>query len=421
MDFLFKINGLDKLVNLGLRGLSLLSKLFLVIYITKLFVPADVGQYILFSSFIIYLVGFIGFEFHTYSSRQLIRGNDKDYVVISNLLLFYVSSFVVCVPLSIAAYYFSGLSLKYIFIFLIVLLLEGATLEIFRILVVMLKNISASLLLFFKTALWIVFFSGLTYINDDFAYFEYLLYLWVLGLLLSLIYGLFSLSKLFDFSKVNILKYGKYSWIKTGMKTSIFMFISAQAVLVVFVLDKWMVSNFDSIELLAVYGLFFGISSGIYSFLEASVIVYFYPKLMRSFPGEEFNGLKTSFLKQVFYVGSLLVVFSSVIIFLVLDWIDKEHYRGLLPVFFILAFANFFKSMAAVYHYVLYSASLDGKNVISNVLSMCVFIFYCLISLSLGVSAIYSASLGVLTFFISQLVFKFSFWKVSGCLSEKSV
>ena len=66
-----------RFLNLVLRGSTLASKFALIFVLAKFLEPAEVGLYGLFSATIFYCLMALGFDFYTYSTREIIVSDKK--------------------------------------------------------------------------------------------------------------------------------------------------------------------------------------------------------------------------------------------------------------------------------------------------------------------------------------------------------
>ena len=89
----------------GLRGLTLTSKFLLVFFLAKFLEPRDVGLYGLLAAVVGYGIYFVGFDFYTYASRELISANpvDRSKIIINQIFFYLVWYFFVAFILFVLA------------------------------------------------------------------------------------------------------------------------------------------------------------------------------------------------------------------------------------------------------------------------------------------------------------------------------
>lgn len=65
-------------LSIGIRGFTLISKFVFIILLAKLLQSSDLGVYGLISAAVGYAIFAIGFEFYTYSTREIINSKSDD-------------------------------------------------------------------------------------------------------------------------------------------------------------------------------------------------------------------------------------------------------------------------------------------------------------------------------------------------------
>ncbi|HDL8116157.1 TPA: oligosaccharide flippase family protein, partial [Yersinia enterocolitica] len=76
-----------KILSIGLRLFTLFIKFVFILFLAKYFTPEDVGRFGYVTAAIGYLIYFVGFEFYTYSCRELIKEKrEAIFSIIANQL-----------------------------------------------------------------------------------------------------------------------------------------------------------------------------------------------------------------------------------------------------------------------------------------------------------------------------------------------
>ena len=89
----------DKVINLVLRGITVLLKFALSIIVIKELSVEDYGVFGLFQSTIIILTFIIGFDFYTFSSREILKKNTKSFsFYFTNQLVFHLLVYIFILP-----------------------------------------------------------------------------------------------------------------------------------------------------------------------------------------------------------------------------------------------------------------------------------------------------------------------------------
>ena len=205
-------------VNLGFRAITIFLKFILSIIVIKELSVDDYGLLGLFQSSIVILTFVLGFDFYNYSSRELISNAKNKFFILNNQLVFYFFSYLILIPLIILFSKIFGFFSEYLSLFVCILILEHLSQEIYRLLIILKKTIPATILLFLRSGVWILFLLGLIYFNK-YITLNLLYFLWTIGAFMSVFYGI-KFIKFKPSRQINLL------WIKKGVKTSLPFFIS---------------------------------------------------------------------------------------------------------------------------------------------------------------------------------------------------
>ncbi|ELT3645721.1 TPA: O136 family O-antigen flippase, partial [Escherichia coli] len=97
-------------IMLLLRGATLASKFLLVIFLAKFATYKNLADYTIIAVTISYLLFFLGFDFYTYSTREIIKkGFTKSGELLCNQLYLYISMYLILIPIVYGLNYFSVL------------------------------------------------------------------------------------------------------------------------------------------------------------------------------------------------------------------------------------------------------------------------------------------------------------------------
>jgi O-antigen/teichoic acid export membrane protein len=224
------------LVNLGLRGLVLVSKFaFIFILANKLSVK-ELGEYGLFSSTVIYCLYFLGLDFYVYSNREVAktdRVNAAKYIN-NQFFVYMVVATISILPLFLLST-MNIINRELFFYFCLILYLEHISQEMTRLLIVIGMPIIASITLFLRVALWTYVVTLFLYVFEDYSQLSFVLLLWLCGSLCSVIFAtyIFRKNSLLNFSIGNI----DYLWIIKGLKLAMPFLITTLIMRAVFVFD----------------------------------------------------------------------------------------------------------------------------------------------------------------------------------------
>lgn len=172
-----------------------------------------------------------------------------------------------------------------------------------------------------------------------------------------------------------------FIWIFRGVKVAIPLLCATLMLRGIFVSDRYLLKFLSSTQELAIYSFFSNMANSLIAFVDAAVIMQFYPKLIAAYqenkPTIYAEQLK-KFKVRVIIVGgcvSLMLIFAIPLLCIYLG--HKEYLESLL-IFYILLVSVFIYSYGLIYHYELYSQGKDSLILYATLIS---FIF--------GVSAQY--------------------------------
>jgi len=224
----------------------MLAKFLLIVYIGKYLTVELLGEYGLFVTTVTIAIFFLGMDFYTYNTRELI-GQDKQIqlIFIRDQFIFHGLTYIVVLPLLFMVFLFDIISYQYIFLFYFVLILEHISQELYRLYTTLAKPIFANILLFLRIGIWVYVIILLWIYDVKDTKNLYIIYLsWIIGSSLSVILGfgyLFRIYKSNDFFKKI-----DWKWIANGLKISIPFFIGTIAYKVIEFSDRYMIDIYMS-------------------------------------------------------------------------------------------------------------------------------------------------------------------------------
>jgi O-antigen/teichoic acid export membrane protein len=403
---------IPRLINVSLRGGTLICKFLLIFFLAKFLPPEEVGIFGLVVATIGYSFFVIGFEFYTYSNRDLLgAAREEWFPIIRDQWIFFAISYVLFLPMLMFAFssYFS--SHEYLGWFLVLLFFEHTAQELNRLLVVMSEQFLASVVLFVRSGAWAVFAIVLMGSLQGTRNLDFVFLAWSIGAGAACTLGLvriFQLDKRMWKRKVN------WRWIVRGVKVAFPLLIASLAIRGLFTFDRYWVESAVGLDILGAYVLFVGIAFSIVSFLDAGVIAFLYPKVVSA--AKENN--ETKFEKNMKELAVTLVLatiamaaFALFFSPLVLGWIGKDIYIENLYLLQWLLLAVVIYAVSMVPHVGLYARHQDKAILYSQVLGLIVFFIGCFVGVPIfGVIAVVWAM--CLSFFVI-LVWKIAVYKKS--------
>lgn len=371
---------ISRLINVSLRAATLICKFVLIFFMAKFLSPNEVGIFGLIVATIGYSSFLIGFEFYTYSSRDLLGVCRKKWLpIIRDQWIFFAISYALFFPLLIFAFgtYFS--SWKYVGWFTVLLLLEHTAQELNRLLVVMSEQFLASLVLFLRSGAWALFaILSMGYV-DNVRNLDFVFMAWTIGAGVACALGL---SRILLLDKSTWSKKVNWRWILRGVKVAFPLLVASLAIRGLFTFDRYWIESSVGLDILGAYVLFAGIAFSILSFLDAGVIAFLYPRVVAAAKENDEQKFKKNMMElavTLVLASVAMAIFALLISPYVLSWIGKEVYVDNLYLlqWLLLGVVIYAASMAP--HIGLYAKHYDRTILYSQVVGLLVFSVGCLV------------------------------------------
>jgi len=352
----------SSILNLGLRGLSMLAKFLLIIYIGKYLSVDELGEYGLFATTITIAIYFLGFDFYTYNTREILAKEENERLpLIRDQFIFHLLVYVIALPLLLTIFTLGIIKTEFIIYFYLILVFEHLSQELYRLYTTLKKPLFANFLLFMRTGLWVYAVISLWYFNiEGMMNLKTVLYGWTVGSFMSIIIGVVYLKKDYDFK--SLTEKIDWLWIKNGVKVSIPFFIGTLAYKVIEFSDRYMIDYYMTKADVGIYTFFSGIANTINIVVFTLVIMIYYPLLVEQYQNKNMDMFKKTL--KVFSIKTITFsIFSALGILLligfVLDFMGKVEFQNNIEVLWILIIANIILNISFIPHYVLYVAQQD--------------------------------------------------------------
>lgn len=407
---------LNYIFDFMIRALTLGGRFVLLISIAKYLSANDVGVYGIFGSLISYILYFLGLDFYIYSTRKIIDdGIDRLWSMIFNQTAFFALNYILFISFSKAIFSFSGIP-DFLFLGVLITLLEHLSQEIYRILIAVKKIRLANIQLFVRSGWWCYVVAILLYTNII-TNLNKILELWAASGIISVVFGFAVLYKTAqpnatDF-KLDIF------WIKEGIKVSAFFFIGTICLRGIFYFDKILLQTFVGFELIGVYVFYFGIAAAIQSFVDILVVSRYFPDLMKQInldlkAGDMVSSrnLLEQFKKKIIVTGFILSMISIPACYIVTTILNKTDYINNYSLYLTLLLSNIIFLASMPYHYFLYAVKRDSLLVIINAVTFFVFLVMSFLLISINSNlGVYAIIISVIVAYMSSLLIKFKAYK----------
>lgn len=362
-------------INIVLRGMTLVSKFVLIFFLAKFLQSSEVGLFGLLSATIGYALYVVGFEFYNFSTREMIGEDPKRWLgMIRDQLVLYLVLYVVFLPCALFVFFKGWLPWTHILWFLALALLEHIAQELNRILVAVSEQLLASVVLFLRSGAWGLVVVAIMWADPASRNLEFALGGWVLGCLFACSIAII---KILSFDRISLRDSINWSWIAKGIKVSIPLLIASLAMRGVFTFDRYWVESISGLSVLGSYVLFVGMATAVLSFIDAGVIVFFYPKLVSSAKNDDISGFKKNMKEltiNIVGVTAFLVVACYGVSGFVLQWLNNAVYTENVVILYWLLLAITIYSVSMIPHLGLYAFGNDKTISYSQVSGFFVFL-----------------------------------------------
>jgi hypothetical protein len=337
--------------------------------------PSELGLYGIFVATVGYGIYISGFEFYTFSMRELVTGDAESRVnVLLNHFAFLIAAYVLWLPVIIIFFAQGGLPWKLFSWFIVITPLEHLAQEFNRVLIGLSEQLLAGIILFIRSGFWCLFVFPVLWSFPEFRNLSFIFSLWIAGCLLACLIALDKVLKLHKHSfrpKLNI------QWIYSGLKVAFPMLIASLASRGLFTFDKYLLRDVAGYQTLGAYILFMSIASAILSILDSGVVDFAYPKLLLAAQSGRLESFKQElhdYKRKIIVSATTLCMCCAVITPLMLGYIRNNTYTGNLNLFYGLIFAIFFNALSLIPHLGLYALKQDRPLVQSQVAGFIIFV-----------------------------------------------
>lgn len=398
---MIKNSSIIRILQLFLRFFAIGGKFLLVIILGKNLSIEDFADFSLFTVTVVIFTFVLGFEFHTYSNRYIIKTNKIAFAV-KNSFIFYLFIYFFSMPIVISLSFFDLISTYYLPVFIFILAIEHVLSEFERLFVALLMPLRSSISLLLRSGLWCYFLFGILFFIDKINL-DIVFTLWGIGCLSALFYCVFVLKNLnikfsFGWDK---------KWIISGVKVALPFLISSLLIRLFFTLDRYFIKWFGFIDNVAIYSFFMNFANILLIVSGPLISVFLYPKLVKSYNNNNINEMmliKSQFYKQIAFFSFLTVLVVIIFIEPVLYFVDKDYLIKNKNILYLQLFALFVYNLSITPHYILYSASKDKILLNSTIYSFLLFVILAYL-LTFAFSVMFSIAISqVIAFFVMFLI-----------------
>lgn len=395
----------SRLINIILRSITIALKFLLSILVIKKLSIEDYGVLGLFQSSIIIMTFILGLDFYSYSSREILKKGSKGFsFYFKNQIIFHFLVYLIIIPTSYIIFRIEIINFNYLNLFYFILVSEHISQELYRLLIILKKTIYATLVLFLRSGLWIIFLYFIWHREILSTTIETLLYLWLSGALLSVIFGLRHIN--FKWAEEIDL-----SWIKKGVKIAFPFFIGTVLYKLIEFSGRYFLKYYFSTQEVGVFTFYSSVSNILFVFVQTVVIIELFPILLesRNMGNANFALTLREFSKQTKKFTVIGFLLSITLIYPLLLYLDKTVLTSQIISYFILLISTTLFCLSFISHYALYSYKKDFDILKATSIG---FFFNLLFSfLLIPKYGVIGAAFSQLAAYLAMYIMKLVYWK----------
>jgi O-antigen/teichoic acid export membrane protein len=393
------------LLNIVIRSLTLASKFLLIVLLARELTIEQFGIYGLFVVSVSYGLYIIGLDYYSYTTRELLS-QSREYwgVLLRDQAIFYIVTYCLALPFFLILFSQRILPWSMLLPFYGLITIEHISQELYRLLITLQKPIIANIVHFLRLGGWVyaVFIYAMSW-NLSLSL-NLIFVSWGIGGLLSIVIALHYVYGTIDWDQVWSKKI-EWSVMLKGLKISSRFLVSTLCLKALFTLDRYFIEWYVSTEAVGVYTFYASLVNGISAFIDAGVIVFQYPLIIKYFKiGDmiKFNQAKKTLNYHIWIGLIILCSLSLICIEPLIRYIAKDAYLKEIHTYYWLLGAIIFLSFSSVPHYELYAKNKDTTIMVSSIVALIVF---CICSFTLlplygseGVAMALMMAMGMLLF-----------------------
>ena len=348
------------ILNIGFRFGGLGTKFLLVIFISKNFSEAFLGEYSIFITTIILSFFLIGFDFYSYSTRDIVKASSDQASLIRDQFVFYIISYILFLPLSFLIFEFEIISTDYFLYFYLILITEHLGQEFYRLFTALQKPLFSNIILFIRSGSWIIILIGTHYLDIfPIENLRNILLAWFIGALTANIISIFYLFILYSQAPLRAIN---FRWILNGIKVSCWFFFSTVSYKVIEFSNRYIIDWYYSKTEVGIYSFFHQVTSLISVVVFTLVIMINYPKLLLAHDQSNeslFKTIKSNMFNQIIIWSVVTGVVILSILLPLISFLDNTGYAENYHIGIILVLSNIALNVSFVWHYILYAFRKD--------------------------------------------------------------
>lgn len=360
------------LANIILRGLTLVSKFVLLLFIAKYLTPEELGIWgIMFVTISMSLL-FMGLDFYVFNTREILAVEPNRRVLhIRDQAAFHASVYLFLLPVLLVVFFLDIIPWKYIGWFYALLVLEHIAQELYRLLITIGRPTMANAVLFIRSGAWIFAAIAIGYFYEDTRSLPLFWAAWMGGVSVSIVLSLYSLRH-YPWGEIRKNRVN-WKWIKKGISICLPLFTATISFMGIQFADRYFIQYYHGDAQVGIYTFYANIANVIHTFILTGLIMILYPKIIEAFQKndyEQYCALMRRMTIGVLVGLAILAPIAAILVKPVLVLVGKEVYAEHSDIFYIMLGTVAFLTVSYLPHYALFVRHRDRAIILSTMMAL---------------------------------------------------
>jgi O-antigen/teichoic acid export membrane protein len=363
------------LANVGLRGLGLVGRLGLAVYLVRFFPLQDVGTFGLIAGAVGMAPAVLGWGLNYFVGRAIVDAPLAEAMLqMRRRLAITVATMLVVSALALLGLWFATESVPgYALPAILIVFLECIAFDVQMSLFSLRMSLTANLLLFTRSAAWVFPAAAAAFWVEGFRTLPFLLWCWLGGIAAS--YGLLALMAWR--AKFPLLRRAPHEahtpWLQEWAQRGWLVYLNDIGIVGLLYFDRYIVSHFLGLAVAGAFTTYWSVANAVHVLIFTGWLQPNLPQLVSAARGRDRSAWRHELRHQATVVavaggGLSLVLFVAVVWGLPYFGVHKlEGYGGL---FALMLAGTVIRLLADLMHQGLYSRSIDRPLAVINILGI---------------------------------------------------
>ncbi|HUS31597.1 MAG TPA: hypothetical protein VMZ53_23990 [Kofleriaceae bacterium] len=351
------------LLNVGLRGITMAARFVLLVVLAAYLAPAEVGVFALFTATNQWGIYLQGLELYLFTIREVVAAGPHEWARRTrDAFSLYGIVFAVASLLWTACFLGGFMPWRLYAWFVVLLVLEQAGQELYRLLNAFGRPLAGSLVLFARTGSWMYVVSILMWRTPAYRDLDTVFAAWVIGGSAAVVLALVFLRDL----PWRGLPRVDWTWLRRGIAVSVPLLFGSLAWRGIAVFERWYVGYAQGESALGVFGFYAAISAALPVLADSGIGAVLYPRLMKAWQANDHTAYRHQLRQLWLSFGLLLAVcvpVAAIAMPFVVGHLAHGRYAAEVPTFNVLLAASALATLASVPQYALWSRGKDRSLV----------------------------------------------------------